>query len=49
MSNMQNNSGDQVLRHHLADRLYHWLMAACMLVLLFTGFLPVLGVNFGSW
>ena len=48
MSDMQNNAGEQVLRHHLADRLYHWLMAACMLVLLFTGFLPVMGFNF-AW
>ena len=48
MSDMQNNSGAQVLRHRLVDRLYHWLMAASMLVLLFTGFLPVMGVNF-AW
>ncbi len=48
MSDMQNSSGAQVQRHRLADRLYHWLMAASMLVLLFTGFLPVLGVNF-AW
>lgn len=37
-----------VLRHHLAERLFHWSMAACMLALLVTGFLPVLGVNF-AW
>jgi cytochrome b subunit of formate dehydrogenase len=48
MSDMQNNFGQRVVRHHFADRLYHWLMAACMLVLLFTGFLPVMGVNF-AW
>ena len=47
MSEMQHSSGEQVLRHRLTDRLFHWLMAVCMLVLLFTGFLPVLGVNFG--
>jgi len=47
MNNVPPGSGEQVLRHHLADRLYHWLMAICMLVLLFTGFLPVLGINFG--
>jgi cytochrome b subunit of formate dehydrogenase len=45
---MHDNSSGQVLRHYLADRLYHWLMAASMLVLLITGFLPVLGVNF-AW
>ena len=38
----------RVVRHHLAERLFHWSMAACMLVLLVTGFLPVLGVNF-AW
>lgn len=48
MSDMQNSSGAQVQRHRLADRLYHWLMAASMLVLLFTGFLPVMGVKF-AW
>jgi cytochrome b subunit of formate dehydrogenase len=35
-----------VVRHKLADRLFHWLMAASMLTLLGTGFLPVLGVKF---
>ncbi len=45
---MQDCSAAQVLRHRLAERLFHWLMAACMLVLLVTGFLPVLGVNF-AW
>lgn len=48
MSEMHDSSADRILRHHLADRLYHWLMAASMLVLLFTGFLPVLGINF-AW
>jgi cytochrome b subunit of formate dehydrogenase len=48
MSELQNCASEQVLRHRLADRLFHWLMAACMLVLLFTGFLPVMGVNF-AW
>jgi len=37
-----------VLRHRLLDRSYHWLMAACMLTLLVTGFLPVMGINF-AW
>lgn len=39
-------SGDRVLRHHLADRLYHWLMAAALLTCLFTAFLPILGWKF---
>ena len=45
---MQDSSGQKVLRHRIAERLFHWLMAACMLVLLFTGFLPVMGVRF-AW
>ncbi|TDJ38099.1 MAG: cytochrome b/b6 domain-containing protein [Gammaproteobacteria bacterium] len=48
MSDVQDSSAAQVLRHRLAERLFHWLMAVCMLVLLLTGFLPVLGVNF-AW
>lgn len=39
---------DRVHRHRLADRLFHWLMAACMLTLLLTGFLPILGIKF-AW
>lgn len=38
----------RVIRHQLPDRLYHWAMAVCMLVLLATGFLPILGVKF-AW
>src|ERR1700722_14356477 len=38
----------EVKRHSLAARLFHWLMAASMLVLLFTAFLPRVGVRF-SW
>ena len=37
---------DRVSRHRLADRLYHWLMAASMLVLLGTAFLPIMGLQF---
>jgi cytochrome b subunit of formate dehydrogenase len=42
------NPEDQVHRHRLTDRLFHWLMAGCMLILLATGFLPILGVKF-AW
>lgn len=42
------DAGTRVVRHRLADRLYHWLMAAAMLVLLATGFLPILGLRF-AW
>ena len=38
----------KIIRHHLPDRIFHWVMAVCMLVLLFTGFLPIVGVKF-SW
>jgi formate dehydrogenase subunit gamma len=40
------DAGARVVRHRLADRLYHWLMAAAMLTLLATGFLPILGLRF---
>ena len=36
------------MRHRLGDRLFHWAMAACILVLCATAFLPILGVNF-NW
>ena len=36
----------RVPRHSLAARLFHWIMAAAMLTLLFTAFLPKLGVQF---
>jgi formate dehydrogenase subunit gamma len=39
-------TGERVLRHHLVDRLYHWIMAAAFLVCLFTAFLPILGWKF---
>ena len=35
-------------RHGLAARLFHWVMAAAMFVLLFTAFLPIAGVKF-AW
>ncbi len=38
----------RVPRHSLAARLFHWIMAASMFVLLFTAFLPKLGVQF-NW
>jgi formate dehydrogenase subunit gamma len=37
-----------VVRHVLIDRLFHWVSAGLVLILLFTAFLPVVGVNF-SW
>ena len=37
---------EQVVRHRLPDRLYHWTMAVAVLTLLGTGFLPILGWKF---
>jgi cytochrome b subunit of formate dehydrogenase len=36
----------RVRRHSLVARLFHWVMAAAMFVLLFTAFLPVAGIRF---
>ena len=41
-------SQPQVIRHSAIARFLHWLMAACVLVLLATGLLPVVGVEF-NW
>src|SRR4029450_2695023 len=38
----------KIERHNLSARLFHWVMAAAMFVLLFTAFLPVVGVKF-AW
>jgi cytochrome b subunit of formate dehydrogenase len=38
----------RIPRHSLAARLFHWIMAAAMFALLFTAFLPKMGVQF-SW
>jgi cytochrome b subunit of formate dehydrogenase len=37
---------DRVARHSLAARLFHWIMAAAMFTLLFTAFLPKIGIRF---
>jgi cytochrome b subunit of formate dehydrogenase len=39
---------ERVPRHSLAARIFHWVMAAAMFTLLFTAFLPKLGVHF-NW
>jgi cytochrome b subunit of formate dehydrogenase len=36
----------RIPRHTLAARLFHWIMAAAMFTLLFTAFLPKVGVQF---
>lgn len=38
--------GGRVVRHHLVDRIYHWTMAASVLTLMVTAFLPILGIKF---
>jgi len=39
-------AGDRVIRHKGPDRIYHWIMAATVLTLLVTAFLPIAGVMF---
>ena len=39
---------DRIVRHNGAARAFHWVMAASMLTLLVTGFLPIIGLEF-SW
>jgi formate dehydrogenase subunit gamma len=54
VSEAQSPAGDSLIgrqritRHALADRAMHWLIALCVLVLLGTAFLPILGLDF-SW
>jgi formate dehydrogenase subunit gamma len=38
----------KIPRHSLVARAFHWVMAASMFVLLFTAFLPVVGIKF-AW
>lgn len=42
-----NPTAGRVLRHALVDRVFHWVSAACVLTLLGTAFLPIVGVAFG--
>ena len=39
---------EKIVRHTGAARMFHWVMAATMLTLLATGFLPILGLEF-AW
>jgi len=39
---------EKIVRHALIDRVAHWLMAGCVLILLVTAFFPILGVEF-AW
>jgi formate dehydrogenase gamma subunit len=39
---------DRIQRHSFVARMFHWVMAVSMLALLFTAFLPIVGVKF-AW
>lgn len=41
-------AAERIVRHALPDRLFHWISAACVLTLLGTAFLPIVGVEF-AW
>ena len=45
MADSRRTSG---VRHQLSDRLFHWVMAACMILLGGTAFLPIIGIKF-NW
>jgi formate dehydrogenase subunit gamma len=36
----------KIVRHALVDRVFHWISAACVLILLGTSFLPIVGFEF---
>ena len=42
------NAPDKIIRHVVLARLLHWLMSLCVLCLLATSLLPILGIKF-SW
>jgi formate dehydrogenase subunit gamma len=42
------SEGDRVTRHDTIDRVYHWVMAASVFVLLVTGVFPIIGLEF-AW
>ncbi len=45
MADSRRTSG---VRHQLSDRLFHWVMAACIILLGGTAFLPIIGIKF-NW
>src|SRR6188508_3084377 len=42
-------ASERVVRHGFVARAFHGVMAISMIVLLLTGFLPKIGIQFGSW
>jgi cytochrome b subunit of formate dehydrogenase len=47
LENARQDLPDRIERHSMVARAFHWVMAASMFVLLFTAFLPVVGIRFG--
>src|SRR5882757_3933992 len=47
-ANMTPMPAGRVQRHKLVDRIYHWVMAAAVLILLGSSLLPILGWKF-AW
>jgi cytochrome b subunit of formate dehydrogenase len=45
-ANPGGSTADRIVRHAFRDRVLHWIMAACVLVLLGTAFLPIVGLEF---
>jgi cytochrome b subunit of formate dehydrogenase len=44
---LDGSASDRIVRHALPDRVFHWICAACVLTLLGTAFLPIVGIEFG--
>lgn len=42
------SDSDKIIRHKAVDRLLHWAMAACVLILMATAYLPILDLDF-AW
>ena len=42
------SEGERIERHAGKDRIFHWVMAASVIVLLITGIFPIIGIEF-SW
>ena len=39
---------ERIVRHSMAARMFHWVMAVAMFVLLVTAFFPIVGIRF-AW
>lgn len=46
VTSAQLENGQRIVRHTLTSRLFHWLSACLILLLIFTAFLPILGLKF---